>query len=279
MSFFTNEVIDQCNLIYCPSELDGIAVKQFELVSKTWTSLDVKLHLLDMKDVAEIAPNSYRTFIQYKQNLEQNGVKLFSINLSAKVFQDIKNAGLIGTFSPAPKVEAVFEQLGLSVPKKLQQGIDVQFINIFFKGVKMALEVQAKTSIVPQKPYSNTPGTPPKFESSLVGAIDMNSDKFKGKVILYFPKKVFLKIFENMCGEVVEEITEDIHDACGEILNIAYGQAKAELNNELGHTLQKAIPEVAPTEKFQLNTDQYDFSIMLPFETLAGPFALEILME
>jgi chemotaxis protein CheX len=141
---------------------------------------------------------------------------------------------------------------------------------------KKTLEVQANTPLKLLKPFLKK--TPAK-DVAIAGVISLISDKFNGSITLCFPAGVFLKIYENMFGEKHTAITKELEDAAGELLNIIYGQAKIELNAKAGYDLKKALPTVLTGEKINISQQGRVPTVVLPFETDAGVFHIEIESE
>ncbi len=83
-------------------------------------------------------------------------------------------------------------------------------------------------------------------------------------------------LYNRMFDEENSEINEEIEDAAGEILNIIYGQAKAELNDQKGYQLKKAIPTVLTADKLKIRQQGPGPVVVLPFDSQAGKFHIEI---
>ncbi|OFZ17744.1 MAG: hypothetical protein A2X94_15205 [Bdellovibrionales bacterium GWB1_55_8] len=151
--------------------------------------------------------------------------------------------------------------------------MDVAFVNPFINATKMTLETQANTPVTIGKPFLKDGDN---LEFDIAGVISLTSSAFQGSIALCFPAAVFLAIYSSMLGEKHEEITKEIEDAAGEILNIIFGQAKAELNDKEGYAIQKAIPTIVRGKTLQVHHLSRSVAVVLPFETAAGRFNLEI---
>jgi chemotaxis protein CheX len=177
-------------------------------------------------------------------------------------------------FGPSENLDEAKKRSGVVL--KARSNIDVEFINPFLHATKKTLEVQANTPLKLLKPFLKK--TPAK-DVAIAGVISLISDKFNGSITLCFPAGVFLKIYENMFGEKHTAITKELEDAAGELLNIIYGQAKIELNAKAGYDLKKALPTVLTGEKINISQQGRVPTVVLPFETDAGVFHIEIESE
>ncbi len=158
------------------------------------------------------------------------------------------------------------------------QLLDVNFIKPFIEGAIHTLKVQCQVEAKVGKPYmkSQEPGDSPKMD--IAGIIGITSDSFKGSISLCFPERTFLAIMGRMLGETYTAITKDVEDGAGELTNIIFGAAKRVLN-EKGHTIQKALPSVVCGSGLKVRHLTTTPTVVLPFETELGAFAIEVGIE
>ncbi len=155
--------------------------------------------------------------------------------------------------------------------------IDVNFVNPFISSTQKTLETQGQTPVTPGKLRLKKEGEVPPCD--IAGVISLTSNVFNGTIALCFPAPVFLAIYGNMVGEKATEITSQTEDAAGELLNIIFGQAKAELNARGGYNIQKAIPAVVRGQDLRVKHLAKGPTVLLPFETAVGTFHIEIATE
>lgn len=130
------------------------------------------------------------------------------------------------------------------------QNTDALFINAFLKGTIHTLKVQCSYEVQPQKSSIFT-GTEP-VHVDICGLIGLTSSVFRGNISLCFEKRVFLNVMGNMFGEKFDDITDELADGAGELLNIIFGTAKTEIVNA-GFPVEKAIPTVIRGTDIRLN--------------------------
>lgn len=157
--------------------------------------------------------------------------------------------------------------------QRVSKKVDVNFLNPFIEGAIETLRLQCSMECRPLRPLPKEEGHDTLVE--IAGVIGITSESFDGSISICFPEKTFLGVVGNMLGETFKEISQDVEDAAGELLNIIFGHAKKKLNEE-GHSLQKAIPTVVRGANIRLKHMQGLQTLILPFETEFGMFFIEI---
>lgn len=151
--------------------------------------------------------------------------------------------------------------------------IDLNFFKPLLDGTRTTLKIQCKTDVTPLKPFMKSNTSPVTFD--IASVIGLTSSKFSGSMSLCFPAAVYLKLMSNMLGEELTELTPELHDGAAELLNIIFGQAKRVLNDS-GYDIEKAIPTVISGKGMSTRHISSQPVIVLPFETPAGIFHVEI---
>lgn len=267
MGSFRSEELDKVLKVSCPLNLDATAARDFAEQSKNWLQSTMRHYVIDLNGVIHISRDFYQALIQLKTALKRDQKSIYSINLSAEINKQIKIDGVEQAFNPIKSLEVLSDKSVTS-----GNSFNVALINPFLAGAQKTLEVQCMTTASPGKPYLKTKDMP---DVAIAGVLTLISNEFTGSIVLCFSQKVFLKIYENMFGEKHDQITAEIEDAAGELLNIIYGMAKMELN-PTGFNFQKAFPTVLTGEKMRIRQNSAKPAVVIPFETAAGPFHIEI---
>jgi len=273
MSLFSVSEKDNVTTIQCPSELNSAAAAEFTTLSQGWTQTPSKLYVVDFMGVKKLDRPIFRAFMLFHQALKNAGCFLASIHAAPEVLAVLQANGLDSALSPKKNLQEAMSHAGIQVSR---QKIDVEFINPFVRATQVTLETQANTRVKIGKPYLKKEE---KISFDIAGVISLTSNAFKGSIALCFPAKVFLAIYSNLLGEKHDVITKEIEDAAGEILNIIFGQAKAELNHKAGYQIQKAIPTIVRGTNLEVHHLTRNVAVILPFETDSGVFHLEISTE
>lgn len=261
-------------VITFPELLDDNHLKQIESATKIWLLSACPLHIFDFAKVKKLSTPLYRPFISYKHSLKIAGKHLFCVNISPKLIPQFRQDGLLGVFIPVESIsEAKLRVSSMTEKKK----VDVDLINAFLVAAQTVISSQSNTKLNPKKPRLRSKQE--IMNSDIAGMLRLDCDHFKGSITLAFPSAVFLKVYENMVGEVHDKITEEVQDAAGELLNIIFGQAKTFLNDQKGYNLQKSLPSVLVGEELRLKQANTQPSLILPFETESGEFFIEIAID
>ncbi|MCB0411634.1 MAG: chemotaxis protein CheX [Bdellovibrionales bacterium] len=234
---------------------------------KAWLENGFSNLTFDFKDTMSITKDFYAAMSFVKQQLKAGGQQIFSLNLKKSLLDDIKNAGMNQVFNPIGENRTK----GTSTKKKL----DVSLIEPFIAATMEVLKTQAQVDAHPGKPFLKST-SPVPYSIGIAGVIGVGSSSFTGVVALCFPEKTFVGIYNSMFGESNTELTAEMEDAAGEILNIIYGQAKVVLNDKFKQDLQKALPTVLRGEKLSVRQVGTQTALILPFESTCGLFHIEI---
>ncbi|PIU00902.1 MAG: hypothetical protein COT74_03090 [Bdellovibrionales bacterium CG10_big_fil_rev_8_21_14_0_10_45_34] len=229
------------------------------------------LVVFDFARVQVINILSYRDFVVFAQKMKKQGGGVASINLSAEINRQIDKEGLESVFNPTSTLNKALLNAGLI---KNTPAIDVKFINPFIKAVLKTLGLQANTVIDIGTPRIRSESEP--LQVDIAGVLNITSHAFHGTLAICFTKKVFLGVYANMFGETKNEITPEMEDAVGELLNIIFGSAKAELNDYQHYSIQKAIPTVVKGSQLNVHHSSSLNSVLIPFTTDFGEFFLDI---
>lgn len=270
---YTTSEKDGVLMITCPHTIDGVDAAAIDGLVKSWLLSPSKVHVLNFEAVTAFKPVAYRTFVLYNQALKASGKCLFFVNLNPELFKQFKQDGLTSVFVTVSSLDEALEKAA----PKAGSGIDLEFINPFIAAARSVLETQAQLPLNPGKPVFKKPED--KFPMEIAGVIALTCREFTGSINLCFRGETFLKIYEGLTGEKHPTITTEIEDAAAEILNIIFGQAKTVLNDQKGYSLDRALPTVLTGDRLRLYHTSKSPAIVIPFDSPAGPFHLEIVIE
>ena len=184
-------------------------------------------HWLINCDKLEILPPDWaREILQAQLGLKKSERYLRLINVSHKFTNFLKNEGLSNSLKISNGVKEALTECGIVVKRNL----DTNLINPFLESTVKVLEIQTKINAVAQKIKLKKASEPVLGDVS--GIIGLVSDSFCGNVLLTFPESTFLKIMSSMLGENFTKLDQDLIDGASELLNIIFGQTKANLNNK-----------------------------------------------
>lgn len=271
MQFIVEEK-DGVQVIFASGVLDPKDSSALDAQVKTWLVSPAMVHVVDCKQVTDVRATFYRHLVLYNQQLKSYGKHLFFMNINPKFVTQMRADGLVSVVVAVQSLEEAKKRSAPSRPV-----VDVEFINPFILATRKVLEMQAQTPLNPGKAYLRKPEE--RIPMEIAGVIGIQCADFTGTISICFRAEVFLRIYENMVGEKHEQISSELEDAAGELLNIIFGQAKTVLNDTRGYNLEKSIPTILVGDKLKLHHQSRNPSIVIPFESSAGAFHLEILID
>ena len=153
--------------------------------------------------------------------------------------------------------------------------MNVEYLNPILESVSNVLSTMASMQVKPGKPSLKNQYV---ALGDVTGIITMQSETLCGSMAISFKKKVILKIYEKMIGEKVTDINESVKDLVGELTNMACGGAKVRLANA-GYDFSMSTPSIMTGNNHQIIHKYNGPLILLPFETEAGVFFVEMCFE
>ncbi len=220
-----------------------------------------------------LTPSLIRKLSPALQELKKNKRCLYILHASRESAALVTEMAVDGLIKFAANLFSITgPEANLEIPKSAPK-LDVSYINPFIDSVVSTLKVQCSVDVVPGKLFLKSKG--PSINVDIAAVIGLTSEGFMGSVNICFPKEVFLGIMSKMLGETFTEITQDIQDGAGELLNIIFGQAKKVLN-ERGFSFEKAIPTIVTGDSLKTTHLTPSPTIVVPFTCEFGPIHIEV---
>ena len=97
----------------------------------------------------------------------------------------------------------------------------------------------------------------------------------RGSLAISFSEKCIVKIVNNMLGEELTEINDEVSDAVGELTNMISGDARKRLETD-GFNIIAAIPTVVSGKGHEIKHVLTGPRIVIPFDTDEGPFVVDV---
>lgn len=152
--------------------------------------------------------------------------------------------------------------------------MDVKWINPFLEATINVIKTMAFVEPRAGKPFLKKGS---KAHGDVSGIIGLTGGA-RGSLAISFNEGCILNIVSNMLGETITSLDSDINDAVGEITNMVSGAARKLLEKE-GFNISAAIPTVVSGRDHTIVHVLGGPSIIIPFETDAGTFVLDICLS
>lgn len=150
--------------------------------------------------------------------------------------------------------------------------MDVKYINPFVSSICNTFETMCKLKVTIGKPELKTNDEPRTDVSSIIGF----SGDAAGCVVIHFTFETASTVASAFAGIEITPEHPDFADAIGELANMVAGGAKAKFN---GLNIGISLPNVIVGKDHNVSASKSSPRVVLPCETSAGSFFVEIGME
>lgn len=214
---------------------------------------DADIFLISQKDVSEL-PESLQSSKIFKKPVNPNEL--------IKTMVGVLNAQHHGATDSAPSP---------AVSTAGKYAVDVRVINAVIKATTNVLVQFGVTDVKMEKACHKAPTD--CFSGEISSVVDIKSRSFKGFLTISFDKASYLEVVSTMLMEEQTDLTPDNQDAVGEINNIIFGNAKAEITN---FGIELTVPKVLIGKDQHVTCPEGSAAMMIPFSTGKGKFYLTI---
>ncbi|MEE4242935.1 MAG: chemotaxis protein CheX [Desulfopila sp.] len=115
------------------------------------------------------------------------------------------------------------------------------------------------------------------YEDTITGVIGL-AGTHKGVLAIHVPHNVAFAITGNFLGMEIEEMTEDVEDAIGELANMLGGNVKSILS-EKGRDIDLSLPSTISGKEYGFHTIAGAEKTFIPFDCQNGTFYVELQLE
>lgn len=140
--------------------------------------------------------------------------------------------------------------------------MDVKYINPFLQATQNVIKTMAFVDVTPGKPFLKKDQVAKGDVSGIIGL----TGEATGSLSVTFNFELIKQIMSSMLGEEVDEVTNDVRDAVGELTNMISGDARRMLQQE-GVNLSAAIPTIVAGKDHTIKHVVAGPVIVIPFES------------
>lgn len=140
----------------------------------------------------------------------------------------------------------------------------------FITATKNVLQAMANFDVVVGTPYLKKDLVARGDVSAVIGITGEKNGTFS----ISFDRPTAIHLVQQILGDAIEDILQDVQDAVGEITNMISGQARVGLA-EMGIKLQGSTPSVIMGNGHTIAHMSTAPTIAIPFTCQAGNFTLE----
>lgn len=158
----------------------------------------------------------------------------------------------------------------------MNDAVDPAFVKPFIVGTQQTLKKQCQLEAKPGLPF--TRGKARECDGDIATIIAVNGKSVRGSFAIVFPSITFLRLMNSWLGEKFDKIDKSLEDGAGELINIAFGHAKSELN-ALGHGLELARPSVVLGAQSSIKHLTDVPVLIVPFVVASIEFQVELALK
>lgn len=275
MSEFKSNAIAAVNYIECPVNIDADAVRDLTQKVQVWARMPSRIHALDFKRVRKLVPAAYPIFRDFKNVLRQKNFRLVTINLASDLEAQLIRDGVLTDFG-------FIRDLSLFLNAKTTNQLGESELRLIVtkatvESIRRAMETLFGSTVAADENFLQNQGEIDLNSFHCGAVIDSKSAAFSAQFRLLFPKETLYELTYKMIGESDTD-EETVTSLATELLNMIYGGAKAQLNDERGLGLPACLPRLVLKDQLRELVRSQDprRCICIPLVSPVGTFYAEI---
>lgn len=138
-------------------------------------------------------------------------------------------------------------------------------------------EVFGSMLLMEVSPQTEVDKLPVPFFEAVSGMVGI-AGLYKGVVAVHAPYETAKKITSQFLMMEVDEISNDVLDAFGEIANMLAGSVKSVLSSK-GKDIQLSVPSAISGHEYTLDIQKRGDHLIIPFESETGTFIVQVQYE
>ncbi|MEO5357410.1 MAG: chemotaxis protein CheX [Nitrospirae bacterium YQR-1] len=153
--------------------------------------------------------------------------------------------------------------------------MNVDFVNPFLDALVNVLTTMAGVEVTYGAPCIKANNL---AMGDVTGIIRLAGERTSGSIAITFTEQAILHIASKMLGEEMKEMNDEISDMVGEITNMVSGGGRKVLAED-GYKFNMATPTTIVGKNHTITHKSKGKIVLVPFETTAGPFFVEICFD
>jgi chemotaxis protein CheX len=153
--------------------------------------------------------------------------------------------------------------------------VKVEFVNPFIVSLKNVISTMAQIDLESQKPAKKTDEL---ARGDVSGIIGMIGPQIRGSMAITFDHDLAKSIMENMLGEEIETLDDEVRDMVGEMTNMICGGAKNSLSDQ-NYQFEMATPVIVSGKDHTIAHKVDGPKLILTFTSEQGNAYLEICFD
>lgn len=272
MAKYKSNVVETVHYVEIPLAVASPEVDEFKKSAPTWLKLPVDVHVFDFKNVDKLTSQFYEHFLNFKKTAQSKNAQVISINFKPRILEKIVEDGQDSNFGYVKSVSAAQPTGSKDSVAEVRNWL----VKYLVTASRLAMNTMFNTTVAADENFRENAKDfqPEKYPK--VAFVSANSRLVKAHFRLYFEQSTLVELTKLMIKRSVPD-EETINSTATELLNLIYGGAKSNLNNDRGYDLPNAIPTLIPNSKaISSRSTNLKELCVIPFVTPLGSYFLEI---
>lgn len=239
---------------------------------KQWSELEVKMHVVDFHKLEAAPVNFYRALQAFEVQLKMHNLNMLSINMDDTIADFIRSISLEQTFNIAR--ELVVDDPSKKIPEaKLKKLLLKYLVNAAHEAVQISLQ----STVSVDENYLTKIDSIPLDQIDFISFVTVNTEFVKAEFRLCSSMVVLERFARAMLGKETK-VDPDLCESMGqELMNMIYGHAKSNLNENEHFRLPSAIPKSFRKKDFgRVKRSGPTKLTIMPMITPMGAFYIEV---
>lgn len=149
--------------------------------------------------------------------------------------------------------------------------------DVFAAAVVEALKIQCSYDVSKERTYiCDDASTASTIVYEIGAVLALVGKQFSGSISISYSKTLYLALIGAILRQKFDEISSDLEDGAGELLNMIFGVAKAKLEADHGYSFKSAIPTIIVGPNIHMRALTAHAQIAVQFKGKDGPFEIRV---
>lgn len=269
---FDSRILQGVHYIKLPPVVTDPMLPALIVSLKQWALMEVKMHVVDFIKLEAAPINFYRALQAFEVQLKMRNLNMLSINMDDTIADFIRSVSLESTFNIAR--ELVVDDPKKKIPEaKIKKLLFKYLVNAAHEAVQVSLQ----STVSVDENYLTKIDSIPLDQIDFISMVTVNSEFLKAEFRLCSSMSVLERFARAMIGKDTK-IDADLCESMGqELMNMIYGHAKSNLNENEHFRLPSAIPKSLRKKDFgRVKRSGPAKLTIMPMVTPMGAFYIEV---
>lgn len=240
---------------------------------RKWAKLEVHMHVMDFNNLKAAPEELLRAIQGFEILLKMKNLNMLSINIDDAIANEIETLRLDSTFGRTLERVKVDSQKLKPFDELKQKKLLLKYL---VNAAHEAVQVTLHSTVSVDENYLSKIENVPMGELDIISVVSIKNEFLKAEFRLLTSSQVVRRFAHAMLGKDTPVDAGLIDSMVQELLNMIYGHAKSNLNDNENFRLPSAIPKVLHRKDFgKIKRSGPAKLTILPMVTPMGSFYIE----